>query len=97
MADFFEDLGKKITEVADDLGRIAGDTIETQKIKSQIRSLKRANDKDYMDIGRMVYEEFQDGELSGTDYITICEAIEKREEEIERKETELERFKEAKL
>lgn len=45
----------------------------------------------------MVYEEFQDGELSGTDYITICEAIEKREEEIERKETELERFKEAKL
>ena len=70
---------------------------KTQKIKSQIRSLKRANDKDYMDIGRMVYEEFQDGELSGTDYITICEAIEKREEEIERKETELERFKEAKL
>ena len=97
MADFFEDLGKKITEVADDIGRMAGDTIETQKIKSQIRSLKRANDKDYMDIGRMVYEEFQDGELSGTDYITICEAIEKREEEIERKETELERFKEAKL
>ena len=97
MADFFGDLGKKITEVADDIGRMAGDTIETQKIKSQIRSLKRANDKDYMDIGRMVYEEFQDGELSGTDYITICEAIEKREEEIERKETELERFKEATL
>lgn len=97
MADFFEDLGKKITEVADDLGRMAGDTIETQKIKSQIRSLKRANDRDYMDIGRMVYEKFQDGELSGTDYITICEAIEKRDEEIERKEAELEKFKETKL
>lgn len=97
MADFFEDLGKKITEVADDLGRMAGDTIETQKIKSQIRSLRRANDRDYMDIGRMVYEKFQDGELSGTDYITICEAIEKRDEEIERKEAELEKFKEAKL
>lgn len=95
MADFFEDLGKKITEVADDLGRMAGDTIETQKIKSQIRSLKRANDRDYMDIGRMVYEKFQDGELSGTDYITICEAIEKRDEEIEIKEAQLEKFKEA--
>ena len=59
MADFFGDLGKKITEVADDIGRMAGDTIETQKIKSQIRSLKRANDKDNMDIGRMLYEEFQ--------------------------------------
>ena len=71
MADFFEDLGKKITEVADDLGRKAGDTIETQKIKSQIRSLKRANERDYLDIGRMVYEKFQDGEQFGTDYKTI--------------------------
>ena len=97
MADFFEDLGKKITEVADDLGRIAGDTIETQKIKSQIRSLRRANERDYLDIGRMVYEKFQDGELFGTDFITICEAIEKRGEEIEKKETELDKFKEAKL
>lgn len=95
MAAFFEDLSKKITEVADDLGRMAGDTIETQKIKSQIRSLKRANDRDYMDIGRMVYGKFQDGELSGTDYITICEAIEKRDEEIELKEMQLEKYKEA--
>ncbi|MCI8504038.1 MAG: hypothetical protein HFH00_09475 [Dorea sp.] len=97
MADFFEDLGKKITEVADDLGRKAGDTIETQKLKSQIRSLRRANERDYLDIGRMVYEKFQDGELFGTDFITICEAIEKRDEEIEKKETELDKFKEAKL
>ncbi|EOS71348.1 hypothetical protein C818_00806 [Lachnospiraceae bacterium MD308] len=97
MADFFEDLGKKITEVADDLGRKAGDTIETQKLKSQVRSLRRANERDYLDIGRMVYEKFQDGELFGTDFITICEAIEKRDEEIEKKETELDKFKEAKL
>lgn len=97
MADFFEDLGKKITEVADDLGRKAGDTIETQKLKSQIRSLRRANERDYLDIGRMVYEKFQDGELFGTDFITICEAIEKRDEEIEKKETELDKFKEAKI
>lgn len=95
MADFFGELGKKITEVADDLGRKAGDTIEVQKIKSQIRSLKRANEKDFMDIGRMIYEKFQDGDLSGTDYITICEAIERREKEIEQKEAEIEKFDEA--
>lgn len=97
MADFFEDLGKKITEVADDLGRRAGDTIETQKIKSQIRSLKRANDRDYMDIGRMVYEKFQEGELFGTDFITICETLEKREDEIAEKEAQLDKIKEAAL
>ena len=94
MADFFGDLSKRITEVADDLGRKAGDTIEVQKLKSQIRSLNRANEKDYMDIGRMVYEKLRDGELSGTDYITICEAIEKRDEEVEKKEAELTRYKE---
>lgn len=97
MADFFEDLGKKITEVADDLGRRAGDTIETQKIKSQIRSLKRANDRDYMDIGRMVYEKFQEGELFGTDFIAICETVEKRQEEITKKETQLDKMKEDSL
>lgn len=95
MADFFENLGKRITEVADDIGRKAGDTIEMQKLKSQIRSLNRANEKDYMDIGRMVYEKFKDRELTGTDYITICEAIEKRDEEVEKKEAELEKYKEA--
>lgn len=93
MAEFFDDLGKKITEVADDIGRKAGDTIEVQKIKSQIRSLKRANERDFMDIGRMVYEKFHDGEIAGTDYITICEAIEKREGEIVQKEEEIEKYR----
>lgn len=94
MSDFFGDLGKKITEVADELGRKAGDTIEVQKMRSQIRSLNRANEKDFMDIGRMVYEKFSEGELAGTDYIKICEEIEKRDEEVEKIEAEIERYKE---
>ena len=94
MADFFEDLGKKITEVADDLGRKAGDTIETQKLKSQVRSLRRANERDYKDIGRMVYEKFQKGEVDDTEYISLCEEIEKREEEIEKQEEQIVKIKE---
>ena len=58
MADFFDELGKKITETAEDLGRKAENAVEIQKIKGQIRSLKRANDRDLLDIGRMAYEEF---------------------------------------
>ena len=71
-----------------------GDTLEIQKIKSDIRSLKRANERDLIDIGRMVYEKFQHGEIRDTDYITFCEAIEKREETIERQEEEIVRIKE---
>ncbi len=95
MAEFLDGIGKKISEVADELGRKAGDTIESQKIKSEIRSLKRANERDFAEIGRMVFEKFQNGELSSTDYITICEAIEKRDEEVAEKEEELTKIREA--
>ena len=54
MADFFGELGKKITDTASDLSKKAEDTLEIQKIMGEIRSLKRANERDYQDIGRMV-------------------------------------------
>ena len=75
MADFFSVLGKKISDVAEDLEKKTEDTLEVQKIKSNIRSLKRANERDFMDIGKMVYEKFHDGEISDIDYVTLCEAI----------------------
>ena len=93
MGDFFNVLGKKITDVAEDLGKKTEDTVEIQKIKSNIRSLKRSNERDFIDIGKMVYEKFQEGAISDIDYITLCEAIEKREEEIERKEEEVKKIK----
>ena len=39
MADFFEELGKKISDVASDIGKKTEDTIEIQKLKSNIRGL----------------------------------------------------------
>ena len=66
-----------------------GDTLEIQKIKSNVRSLKRANERDLADIGRIVYEKFQSGEVSDMDYVTLCEEIEKRDEEIEKQEEEI--------
>lgn len=94
MADFFEELGKRISDVASDLGKKTEDTIEIQKIKGDIRSLQRANDRDLMDLGRMVYDKFQKGEIADTDYIDLCGNIEKREEEIEKQEEEIARIKE---
>lgn len=93
MADFFDELGKKITETAEDLGRKAENAVEIQKIKGQIRSLKRANNRDLLDIGRMAYEKFQKGEISDLDCISLFEAIETRSEEIERQEEEIVRIK----
>ena len=78
-----------------DLSRRAEDTLEVQKIKGDIRSMKRANERDFKDIGRMVYEKFQKGEVDDTDYISLCEQIEKREEEIESQEEQIVKIKEA--
>lgn len=94
MSDFFEDLGKRISDVADDIGKKAGDTIEVEKHKSRIRSLKRANERDFIEIGRMVYDKFRNGEVSDLDYTALCEAIEKREEEMTEHEEEIQRIKE---
>ena len=58
---------QKLSGVISDLGKKTEDTIEIQKIKSDIRSLKRANERDLIDIGRMVYEKFQHGEIRDTD------------------------------
>ena len=64
MVDFFEDLGRKISDVANDIGKKTEDTIEIQKLKSDMRTLRRANDRDLMDMGRMVYDKFVQGEIS---------------------------------
>ena len=93
MADFFEELGKKISDVASDIGKKTEDTIEIQKLKSNIRGLQRANERDLIDIGRMVYEKFKDSEISDLDYVVMGEAIEKRDKEMERLEDEIDRIK----
>ena len=83
--------------MASDIGKKTEDTIEIQKLKSNIRGLQRANDRDFIDIGRMVYEKFKDGEISDLDYVAMCEAIEKRDRETRRLEEEIERYQKLKL
>ena len=165
MADFFEDLGKKISNVAEDLGKKAGDTIEVEKLKSKIRSLKRANDlrlilqcseckpfivdfsehdfinyrlsllifpedvlhillnahvqakagdtieveklkskirslkraneRDFLEIGKMVYDKFKSGEISDLDYTGLCESIEERDDKAAQHQDEIQKIKEA--
>ena len=47
MKDFFEELGKYIGETATIVGNKAGEVIETQKLKSQVRSLTHENTVDF--------------------------------------------------
>ena len=54
MRDFFEDLGKRLGETADTVTSKAGDAIEIQRIKGQIRGLARGNAVDPMELGSRI-------------------------------------------
>lgn len=92
MAGFFDDLGKRLSETANDLGKKAEDTIEIQKRKGDIRSLTRANERDYMDIGKIIFEKYHAGEVIDSDIAALCEEIDRRNEEADRIQSEIDRI-----
>lgn len=89
MADLFNNLSQKFTEVASDLSKKTEETIEIQKIKSEVRSLKRANDRDFKDMGLSIYEKFVKGEEVDEAFLDFCKEIAERDEAIEKKEEEI--------
>ena len=82
MSDFLEDLGKKLSDAAAEIGKKTEDTLEIQKLKSDIRSLNRGNERDYIDIGKLVYEKYQNCEVVDVDISVLCEAVDKRDIQI---------------
>lgn len=104
MANFFQDLGKMISEKAEVVTKKTGEvvdvvakkteqTVEIQKIKSQIHVMERNNDRDYKDIGKMIYDKFKNGEGADAEYIELCDAIAEREESIAKAKEEIAKIK----
>lgn len=94
MNEIFEEIGQKVREVALDLKKKTEDSVEIQRKKGQIGLLTRANERDIRDIGRMIYEKFQNGEAVDAEYLALCEAIFRREEEITRQKEVIQQIKE---
>ena len=89
MKSFFEDVGRKIGETAETVTNKAGEAVEVQRLKNQIRTLERGNERDYMDLGKMVYDHYKEGEVVDAEAIGICEAIQNREESIGKYEQQI--------
>ena len=69
------------------------DVFEIQKLKSDIRSLNRGNDRDYTDIGKLIYDRYQGGEVVDGDVAALCEAIDKRRTQIGEVKAEIAKIK----
>ena len=93
MGDFFDDLGKRLTETADAFSKKTEEVVETQRIKTQIRLLKRNLERDFEDLGIMLYGKYQKGEEVADEYKELCEVIKGREENIAEYEREIAEMK----
>lgn len=107
MAKFWDDLGdlgkiiskkakvvtKKTGEVVDVVAKKTEQTVEVQKLKSQIHVMERSNERDYKDIGKMIYDRFKKGEVADEALVELCEAIAEREESIEKTKKEIAHIK----
>lgn len=82
MRTFWDEFSKKLGETADTVSAKANEVMELQKIKSQIRTLERNNDSDYIELGKMIYDKFKAGEEVADAEEGFCEAIQTREESI---------------
>lgn len=93
MRDFFEDLGKRIGETAETMTNKAGDAIEIQRLKSQIRGLARGNAVDLMELGKSIYDRYKAGEEVEESAKGLCDAIQSREASMEDYEKKIAKIK----
>ena len=95
MKDLINELGKKVNEVVEQIGKSTEplvnktqEVVEIQKVKAQIRNLENNNECDLCDLGEIVYAKYKDGIVEDEDFVAICEEIEQRLEAID----ELEKY-----
>ena len=72
---FFDGLGKKFTETVDVVGKKTSDMVEIQKLRSQISSLEKNIDKNYVELGKLMFEKYQNGEDLSDEAKAYCEEI----------------------
>lgn len=102
MKDWFDKLnldewGRKISstlsETAESVGKKTEEVMSVQKLKSQIRTLERGNERDFMDLGKMIFEKYKNGDEISGEFVAICEEIGKRNHVIAAYEKKLSHIK----
>ena len=72
---------------------MAGEAIEIQRLKSQIRTLARGNAVDLMELGKSIYDRYKAGEEVEESAQALCDAIRDRESTIGEYEKKISKIK----
>lgn len=73
MMDFFEKVGETITSKGKDVTNKAKDMAEIASLRNQISACEDVIRKNYLEIGKLYYEQFKEAEYN--DFVEQCTAI----------------------
>ena len=97
MKTFWEDLGKIITETADTVVEKTSQAVEVQKLKSKVRIQERRIEKDYQNLGKIIYERYIEGEVLDSEYSDLCNDIQESKYVIKDLEEEIQKVQESEI
>lgn len=75
MADKFEEISKSITNAAEKVTKKTEAFIEMQKLRGQIHSARRSVQRNYKDLGEIIFNRYAAGETVDEEIAIICEEI----------------------
>lgn len=78
-SEIWDDIGRKMSKAADTVGKKASKATELMRFKNQIYSLEREIEKDYADLGKMIYERYLNQEGVEEAFRPGCESIAQKE------------------
>lgn len=100
MKELMNEFGKKVNEVAGQIGKKTEPLkkkteimVEIQKLKSQVRALENHNEFDLADLGEIVFVKYSEGLIEDEDFMAICEEIEQRLDAIDNLEQRMAKLK----
>lgn len=80
--DFFGSLSKTLKKTVDTVGKKTDEFVEIQKIRTRQHALEDQIEKNYQDIGQIVYNRYLNGEAFDENLAGICKDIADLEKEI---------------
>ena len=89
----FEEFSEKLSKTAESVGNKASEMVQITKIKKDIHSLKQANNQDYKEIGKLIYNMYLKDVVHDPEIMDICDTISERDIKIEECRKELSSIK----
>ena len=89
--EFFEKVGETITAKGKDVADKAKDFAEIASLRSQISTCEEVMKKNYLEIGKLYYEQFKEAEYN--DFVEQCTAIKNAKNGVEALEAKIKEIK----